>query len=64
MIFLVGCVVVVVVVIVVVVVVLFVFVLCLVPNVACFSGLSILDCPFCLLQKPINQLIFYGATYF
>jgi hypothetical protein len=25
-----------------------------VPNVACFSGLSILDCPFCLLQKPIN----------
>jgi hypothetical protein len=27
-----------------------------VPNVACFSGLSILDCPFCLFQKPIQYL--------
>ena len=31
-------------------VVLFVFVLCLMPDVAYFSGLSILDCPFCFLQ--------------
>ena len=30
--------------------VLFVFVLCLVPNVACVSGLSIIDCPFGFLE--------------
>ena len=33
----------------------FFFVLCLVINVACVSGLSILDCPFGFLQSLFNQ---------
>ena len=43
----------------VVVVVLFVFVLCLVPQFACVSGLPFLDCHFCFLYRLCTSITFF-----